>query len=63
MAKEVNPEAKDVKKTCFIISPLGADDSETRRKADGLISAVIKPVLKELDFETVAPHEIDTPGL
>lgn len=62
MAKEVNPEAKDVKKTCFIISPLGADDSETRRKADGLISAVIKPVLKELDFETVAPHEIDTPG-
>jgi len=50
------------KKTCFIISPLGNDDSNTRRAADGLINSVIRPLLSELDFNVVAPHEIDSPG-
>jgi hypothetical protein len=48
--------------TCFIISPLGGDKSETRRKADGLINAVLKPVLEDLKFKSLAPHDIDTPG-
>lgn len=50
------------KKKCFIISPIGKDDSETRRKSEGLNNSVIKPTLKELEFEVIAPHEIDTPG-
>ncbi len=49
-------------KTCFIISPLGPDDSETRRKADGLINAVIKPILISEGYTVIAPQEIDTPG-
>lgn len=49
-------------KTCFIISPIGSKDSETRRKAQGLIDAAIKPVLLELDFEVSVAHEIDAPG-
>lgn len=49
-------------KTCFIISPLGGDDSETRRKADGLINAVLKPILTTAGYKVIAPHEIDTPG-
>ncbi len=49
-------------KTCFIISPLGPDDSETRRKADGLINSVIKPILSSEGYTVIAPHEIDTPG-
>lgn len=48
--------------SCFIISPLGPDDSDIRRKADGLITAVIKPVLSEMGFTVIAPHEIDKPG-
>jgi hypothetical protein len=63
MAKaEPKPKVEKVIKSCFIISPLGADDSETRRKADGLIDAVLKPILNELDFRAIPPHEIDTPG-
>ena len=53
---------KNKESRCFIISPLGSEKSETRRKADGLINSVIKPVLKEMEFETIAPHEIDLPG-
>lgn len=62
MAKALNTKIKEANKTCFIISPLGLDDSETRRKADGLINAVIKPVLTAAGFNVIAPHEIDTPG-
>lgn len=49
-------------KNCFIISPLGTDDSETRRKADGLINSVLKPILTASGYKVIAPHEIDTPG-
>jgi nucleoside 2-deoxyribosyltransferase len=49
-------------KVCFIISPLGSADSETRRKADGLINAVLRPVLVNAGFKVIAPHEIDIPG-
>jgi len=49
-------------KKCFVITPLSTSDSITRRKAEGLINAVIRPVLKELNFEVITPHEIDNPG-
>ena len=62
MAKQNIVELKKLDKSCFIISPLGLDDSETRRKADGLISSVIKPILTAAGFKVIAPHEIDTPG-
>lgn len=61
MAKSVITD-RPINKTCFIISPLGNDDSETRRKADGLINAVIKPILTTAGYKVIAPHEIDTPG-
>lgn len=49
-------------KTCFIITPLGEDSSPVRRKADGLIASVIKPVLAELGYKCLPPHEIDASG-
>lgn len=49
-------------KTCFIITPIGADESSTRRAADGLIDDVIEPVLKPLGFEVVVSHRIARPG-
>eukprot|EP01037_Dinobryon_pediforme_P004129 gene4130-4179_t len=52
----------DEKKHCFIITPIGGDSTPTRRSADGLISAVLKPTLKELGFEVHVAHEIATPG-
>lgn len=50
-------------KTCFIITPVGANLTPIRRAADGLISAVIKPVLKEMGFSGIhVPHELPDPG-
>ncbi len=53
---------KKINKTCFIISPIGNENSDIRRAADGLINSVIKPILQELDYVVIAPHEIDSPG-
>lgn len=55
-------KTEENKKKCFVITPVGEDRSEIRRKADGLISAVIKPVLEKLNIEPVVPHEMNMPG-
>lgn len=49
-------------KECFIITPIGDELSETRRKADGVIKSVIEPVLKEMGITPVVPHELANPG-
>lgn len=49
-------------KKCFVISPIGDDGSETRRAIDGLLEAVLSPVLLKLGFQVIAPHNIDKPG-
>ena len=37
-------------KTCFVITPIGENGSITRRKIDGLIDEVIRPVLEKLNY-------------
>ncbi len=50
-------------KSCFIITPIGEENSEIRRKADGVIKSAIKPVLDNNDYIDVkAAHEITTIG-
>lgn len=50
------------KKTCFIITPIGSDDSLIRRQADGVIDAVIEPVLDKLGFEVIVAHRMSEGG-
>ena len=50
-------------KKCFIVTPLGAVGSETRKKAEGVIDSVLRPVLeKDFKYEVIVPHEIDQLG-
>ncbi|HCH4195014.1 TPA: hypothetical protein NKW06_001267 [Vibrio parahaemolyticus] len=58
--KEVHVES--TKKKCFIVTPIGADNSNTRRAADGLIDAVIEPVCNNLGLQVFVAHRIETTG-
>jgi len=57
-AENVSP----LEKQCFVITPIGSDQSETRRAADGLIEVVIRPALESLGYDVVAAHQIPDPG-
>ncbi|WP_122235301.1 hypothetical protein [Pseudomonas coronafaciens] len=50
------------RRKCFIITPIGSGESQTRRAADGLISSVLKPLLEELGFDVFVAHEISITG-
>lgn len=49
------------KERCFIITPIGNKNDEIRRHIDGIINAVIKPVIEE-KYEVVVSHEISEIG-
>ncbi|MCW5193139.1 hypothetical protein [Bacillus amyloliquefaciens] len=38
-------------KTCFIVTPIGGDNTDVRRSAEGAIDAVIIPLLTKLGFD------------
>jgi hypothetical protein len=52
----------DPKRPCFVITPIGATGSATRRATEGLITAIIRPVLSGLGYHVRAAHEMDNPG-
>jgi hypothetical protein len=47
---------------CFFATPIGPADSEIRRATEGLLVAVIEPILKEKGLEVVSPHRLPSPG-
>lgn len=54
--------SKEELRRCFIVTPIGNDDSSIRRSTDGLIDAVLTPVLKELKFSIEVAHRINQSG-
>lgn len=45
-----------------MVTPIGNDNSEIRRSADGLIASVIKPVCEQMNIDVFVAHEIDSSG-
>ena len=59
-------DKKDEKqgKKCFIITPIGNENSEVFRKAKGVIESTIKPILREYGFTDIKPaYEINISGM
>lgn len=50
------------RKVCFVITPIGDDNTPIRKKTDGLLNNVIKPICRELNFDICVAHEIDNTG-
>lgn len=50
------------RKKCFVITPIGPEGSDIRREADGLLDAVIKPVLERMGFDASAAHHMADAG-
>lgn len=46
----------DKRKICFVITPIGPDNSPVRRHIDGVINEAIIPVLDELKFKVEVSH-------
>lgn len=51
------------KKKCFVISPIGEDGSDTRKRADQVLKHVIKPAAEECGFDAIRADDIAEPGL
>lgn len=49
-------------KECFVVSPIGAEDSETRERADKLLEHVIEDTVEDFGYDTVRADQLDEPG-
>lgn len=50
------------KRTCFIISPIGKEDSDTRKTADDFLELLVEPVLARYDFDVTRADKIARPS-
>jgi len=50
------------KPICFVISPIGDDDSETRKSADDVFDLIIKPAVEKYAFEVIRADKIPSSG-
>ena len=53
----------DWSKTCFVITPIGDEDSETRKHADLFLSALIEPALREFGLNVIRADKIGGAGM
>ena len=51
---------KEIPKSCFVISPIGSEGSETRKRSDRILKFVISEVVKSLGY--AEPERSDTLG-
>ncbi len=50
------------KKSCFVACPIGQIDSNERKRSDGLLRHILKPVLDEFGYEVVRADQIQSAG-
>lgn len=61
MAKEKNTKS-EVLKRCFLITPIGSEDSAEFKNLNALLDNVINLVLKKHGFESIVAHQIHKVG-
>jgi hypothetical protein len=60
-------ETKDMtikqKKICFVISPIGEEDSDTRKRSDQVLKHIITVPIEMLGYEVIRADKISEPGI
>lgn len=54
---------KDDKKICFVISPIGDDESDTRKRSDQVLKHIISGAVEQLGYEVIRADKISEPGI
>lgn len=55
--------ADSKQKSCFVVSPIGEDGSDIRRRSDQVLKHIIKPAAQEKGYKAERADEIDKPGI
>lgn len=50
-------------KKCFVVCPIGADDSKERAQSDSLLKYILEPVLEKFSFEVIRADKINSPSI
>ena len=50
-------------KICFVISPIGEADSDTRKRSDDVYDLIIEPALEKFDLEPIRADKITATGV
>jgi hypothetical protein len=53
----------DWSKTCFYITPIGADDSEHRKHSDLFLNCIVEPALAATGLQIIRADQIGKPGM
>jgi hypothetical protein len=59
---KVIPEVA-IKRTCFVICPIGEPDSPTRKRADQVYKHIIGPVAEQCGYQAFRSDQDSTPGM
>jgi hypothetical protein len=54
---------KKEKKVCFVISPIGDEDSDTRKRSDQVLKHIITGPVESLGYEVIRADKISEPGI
>lgn len=50
-------------KTCFVISPIGKEGTDTRKNSDDLLDLIILPAVEKYDFKVIRGDQIPGPSI
>jgi len=56
-------EKKPEKQVCFVISPIGDTDSETRKRSDKVLKHIITPSVDLMGYNPIRADQISEPGI
>jgi hypothetical protein len=63
MTLSTEQEEQSWNKTCFVVCPIGEEDSEQRKHSDMILRHLIQPVLSEVGFSVIRADKIEKSGL